>query len=182
MFKLTMNLIKILNENFSFQFSGRVNILQKVSKQYLGAIIQSDGKIVNATYLNLHGKKALASILLELNSSKNFSFVSEPEIINSSDFLFEMNENNFLKFKNDYFEQYEQLNKLRPNNELTLLVDPNKFHFNFVFSKNEFDVICSIIEHKKVREIYQNCELLDFDITTALISLRKKDILKVLNT
>ena len=76
-----MDLIKLLGENFSFLFSGRVNILSKVSKQYLGAIIQSDGKIVNAKYLNLSGRKALASILMELKTNKDFSFVSEPEVV-----------------------------------------------------------------------------------------------------
>ena len=62
-----MDLIKILNENYSFLFSGRVNILSKVSKQYLGAIVQSEGKIVNAKYLNLSGKKALC---LNINGAK----------------------------------------------------------------------------------------------------------------
>lgn len=175
-----MDLIKILSENYSFLFSGRVNILSKVSKQYLGAIIQSEGKIVNAKYLNLTGKKALASILMELKSHKVFSFVSEPEVVLSNDHVFEMSEGQFLKFKNDYFEQYDELNKLRPNNNLRLKVDSSNFNFNMGLNKGEFDVLCSIIEYSVVGEIYQNSDLLDFDITTALISLRKKGILKVL--
>jgi len=175
-----MDLIKILGENYSFLFSGRVNILSKVSKQYLGAIIQSEGRIVNAKYLSLSGKKALASILMELKGSKVFSFVSEPEVVLSSDHVFEMSEGQFLKFKNDYFEQYEELNKLRSSNDLKLIVDPNNFNFNLGLSKGEFDVLCSIIEHSIVGDIYRRSDLLDFDITTALISLRKKGILKVL--
>jgi hypothetical protein len=175
-----MNLIKILSENFSFSFSGRVNILSKVNKQYLGAIIQSEGKIVNAKYLNLSGKKALASVLMELKSSKVFSFVSEPEVVSPGDHVFDMSEGQFLKFKNDYFEQYDELNKLRPDNSLRLAVDGIKFNFNTGLSKVEFDVLCGIIDYSTVKEIYQFSDLLDFDITTALISLRKKGILRVL--
>ena len=175
-----MNLIKILSENFSFSFSGRVNILSKVNKQYLGSIIQSDGKIINAKYLNLSGKKALASVLMELKSSKVFSFVSEPEVVSPSDHVFDMSESQFLKFKNDYFEQYDELNKLRPDNSLRLAVDGIKFNFNTGLSKGEFDVLCGIIDYSTVKDIYQFSDLLDFDITTALISLRKKGILRVL--
>ena len=53
-----MELLNLLSENFSFSFSGRINILSKVTKQYLGAIIQSNGMIVNARYLKLTGKKS----------------------------------------------------------------------------------------------------------------------------
>lgn len=176
-----MDLIKLLSENFSFLFSGRVNILSKVSKQYLGAIIQSDGKIVNAKYLNLSGRKALASILMELKTSKDFSFVSEPEVVTPCDHIFEMTENQFLKFKNDYFEQFEELNKLRPRNDLRIDINPQNFNFLIGINKSEFDVLCDIIDHGVVEKIYYNSDLLDFDITTALISLRKKGLLRVLS-
>lgn len=175
-----MDLIKILSENFSFLFSGRVNILSKVNKQYLGAIIQSDGKIVNAKYLNLAGRKALASILMELKTSKAFSFVSEPEVVNSTDHVFEMTEGQFLRFKNDYFEQFDELNKLRPRNNLKLDINSEKFNFSMSITKSEFDVLCGIIDYNIVQEIYKHSDLLDFDITTALISLRKKGLLRVL--
>ena len=175
-----MDLLKILSENYSFMFSGRVNILSKVSKQYLGAIIQSNGKIVNTKYLNLSGKKALASILMELKSNKALSFVSEPEVVLSGDHVFEMTEGQFLKFKNDYFEQYDELNKLRPSNNLKIAIDSAGFNFNISLSKIEFDVLCSIIDNSVVKDIYHNSDLLDFDITTALISLRKKGVLRVL--
>ena len=174
-----MDLLKIISENYCFMFSGRINILSKVTKQYLGAIIQVEGKIVNAKYMNLVGKKALASILLELKGNKAFNFVSEPEVISSSDIQFEINENQFLKFKNDYFEQYEELNKLRPKEDLKLSIDSSKFNFSLGLSKIEFDTICCILDYSLVKDIYMHCDLLDFEITTALISLRKKGMLKV---
>lgn len=175
-----MDLIKILSENYSFHFSGRVNVLAKVSKQYLGAIVQYEGRIVNARYLNLSGKKALASIIMEVKGNKVFSFVSEPEVIQPTDHVFDMSEGQFLKFKNDYFEQYDELNKLRPSNNLRLSINNDNFNFMASLSKSEFDVLCGIIDYSVVKEVYQRSELLDFDITTALISLRKKGILRVL--
>lgn len=175
-----MELLNLLSENFSFSFSGRINILSKVTKQYLGAVIQSNGMIVNARYLKLTGKKALASILMELRGNKAFNFVSEPEVISPSEIIFQMTENQFLRFKNDYFEQFDELNKLKPKENLKLALEPKNFDFNLTLSKNEFDTVCSVIDHSLVKDIYENSDLLDFDITTALISLRKKGILKVL--
>ena len=174
-----MDLLKLISENYSFSFSGRINILSKVSKQYLGAVIQSEGAIVNAKYLNLTGKKALASVLMELRSNKLFNFVSEPEVVSPSDIVFQMSESQFLKFKNDYFEQFDELNKLKPKGNIKLALDPLNFDFQMKFSKTEFDTLCSVLEFSLVEDIYHNSELLDFDITTALISLRKKGILKV---
>ena len=117
---------------------------------------------------------------MELKSRKVFSFVSEPDLVLSSDHVFEMSESQFLKFKNDYFEQFDELSKLRPNDNLKLVVDNHNFSFSSTLNKSEFDVLCSIVEYSVVKDIYENCDLLDFDITTALISLRKKGVLKVL--
>ena len=85
-----------------------------------------------------------------------------------------MNENQFLKFKNDYFEQFEELNKLRPRNDLRIDINPENFNFSIGINKSEFDVLCDIIDYSVVEKIYYNSDLLDFDITTALISYGKK--------
>ena len=91
-----------------------------------------------------------------------------------------MGESQFLKFKNDYFEQYDQLNKLRPKETINLCIDPNKFNFHMALTKTEFDTVCEIVNSPLVKDIYKNSHMLDFDITTALISLRKKGVIKVL--
>jgi hypothetical protein len=39
--------------------------------------------------------------------------------------------------------------------------------------------MCTISDYSDVSEIYKNSKLLDFEITNALVNLRKKDALKV---
>ena len=66
-------------------------------------------------------KKALAAILIESKTNKNIVVVSEPELIETKEIQFEMNEYEFFKFKNDYYEKFESLNKLKPAQHLIYL-------------------------------------------------------------
>lgn len=172
-----MDLIKIIVENFAISFCGRINLLQRENNQFLGVILQLDGMIVGAEYAELKGKKALATILMEMRSGKNFTCVSEPEIVSSIDF--KMNEQQFFKFKNEYFDQFDQLQKLRPANDLKFLLDVKKMGIYTYLSKNEFEVMLCVIDSPVVKNLYKDCDLLDFDITNALISLRKKGVILV---
>ena len=172
-----MDLIKAITENFSFAFCGRINLLQRDNNQFLGVILQADGMIVGAEYAGMKGKKALATILMEMRSGKNFTCVSEPEIIASSDF--KLSEKQFFRFKNEYFDQFDLLNKLRPADELKFLLDLTKMGIYTPLSKEEFEVMLCVIDNPIVKNLYNDCDLLDFDITNALISLRKKGVILV---
>ena len=83
------------------------------------------------------------------------------------------------KFKNEYFDQFDQLQKLRPPGDLKFRLDVSKIDIYTQLTKNEFDVMKCIVDYPVVKNVYDQCELLDFDITNALISLRKKGAILV---
>ena len=174
-----MKIIETLSENLSMSFSGRLNILSKDTKQFFASVLQREGVIVNAFYGKLSGKKALAAILIESKTNKNIVVVSEPELIETKEIQFEMNEYEFFKFKNDYYEKFESLNKLKPSPELNLSLNGLNLDVYTPLSTDEFSVMKAICDNSKVSEIYKNCSMLDFDVTKSLISLRKKGIILV---
>jgi len=174
-----MDLLAIITENFSFSFCGRINVLNRKNKQFLGVIFQAEDMIVNAEYGELKGKKALATILMEMRSGKQFLCISEPEVISSEEISFRLNERQFEEFNNNYFNQFDRLQKLRPKDELKFILNANKVGITNKISKDEFDVMRCIVEYPFVKDIYKYCNLLDLDITNILISLRKKGMILV---
>ena len=60
-----MKLVDTVLENMMISFSGRVNILDSETKQFVGSLTQSEGVIINASLGKVTGKKALASLLMQ---------------------------------------------------------------------------------------------------------------------
>ena len=174
-----MKLVETILENMTISFSGRINVLSEQTKQFIGSIVLSDGVLVDASFGQVDGKKALANLLMESRSNFGMSIVSEPELISESDFSFNMAEQDFFKFKNDYFEQYELLRKLRPSNGLVLSLNSKKLDIYTPLSFAEFDAMKLILSNGSVGEVYNNSKMLEFDVTKSLISLRKKGIILV---
>lgn len=174
-----MKLIDLITENYSFAFSGRIQILDKSTRQYLGSIYQNEGVIINAGFGKLEGKKALASILMKIRAGDDFHFVPEPEIISNIHVAFELSEGQFFEFKRDYFEEYDKLSRLKPSEKLQFRLNTKALTVFSGLNHQEFTVVKSIIRDKTVSKIYENTPLLDFDVTKSLVSLRKKGIILV---
>ncbi len=170
-----MDLIKIIEEQTIFAFTGKINVLQKSSNQYLGAIWQKDGVIVNAHYADLKGKKALLRIVFEdLENPDLMNFVVEPEVVSSEMVLFELQYESFYRELQRIYNDYQQSKKLRPPDHLKLAVSGDFIVEGAGLSPEEFDLLCLISEHNQVSELYAQSQLYDFEITNLLVSLRKK--------
>ena len=100
-------------------FSGRLNAAVQRYKAVLASVLQREGVIVNAFYGKL-AEKSISRDLVESKINKNIIVISEPELIEAKEIHFEMNEHEFFKFKNDYYEKFESLNKLKPDPALNL--------------------------------------------------------------
>ena len=174
-----MKLIDTVLENMMISFSGRVNILDSESKQFIGSLTQIEGNIINATLGKSSGKKALASLLMQDHCDEDFLVVTEPELVSASERSFNMDEKAFFKFKNDYLEQYELLNRLKPADNLHFGINSEKIDIYTPLSHEEFNVIKLVLESQLSKDIYNSSNLLEFDVTKALISLRKKGIILV---
>ena len=175
-----MAILDILSEQAAFGFTGKINILVRSNGQYLGAIFQSEGNIVDATIEHLKGKKALFRIIfLDVETNNYLTFVVEPEIIKEENFNVKINFDDLKKEAQASFQNYLNAKKLKPPLGLKLLIDPEIIVNNDQISANEFDVLSLLTDWSKVEDIYKYSKLLEFEVTHALVSLRKKKAIKV---
>jgi hypothetical protein len=174
------NLIEVLKEQASFGFTGKINILSKDNGQFLGVIYQQEGLIVGAQIKELKGKKAVLKMIFDdVESNQNFKFIVEPELINSEFMSVKLTFEEIKAEAQTHFQQYISAKKLRPAAHLKLIIDPEIIVSKDDISPQEFDVLTVISEWCKVSDIYKYSKLMDFEITHALVSLRKKRAIKV---
>ena len=76
-------------------------------------------------------------------------------------------------------EDFALVQKLRPDNQVLLLIAAPLFYTQEQITCYEFDILCLISDFKKVTDIYANAKMPDYLITSSLISLRKKGCLRV---
>ncbi len=174
-----MGLIEVIKEQTDFGFTGKINILSKNS-QYLGAIFLKDGIIVNASYESQTGERSLKKAIFEdLESRDQFKFVVEPEIVADEKIIFELSFEKLNEQVAKEYSQYQQVKKLKPPVNLDLIISPEIITNEFEITATEFRVLEVISEFSKVADIYANCNLLENEITLALVELRKKRAIRV---
>lgn len=174
------NLIEILKEQASFGFTGKINLLSKGSGQFLGVIYQDEGFIVGAQIRDLKGKKALLKMIFDdIESNEEFKFIVEPEVVESEVMTIKLSVDELKKEAQAHFQEYLTAKKLRPAAHLKLVVDAQIIMDTTDLTAQEFDVLAVITEWCKVSDIYKYTKLMEFEITHALVSLRKKRAIKV---
>lgn len=177
--------MSILKEQEKFAFTGRVNILHKTSGQFLGVILQENGVIVNARFKEVRGKKALLNLMVESESSErrereNLKYVVEPELLEEGDKSFTLSIDELSEMTQDLIKRVEKSYKLRPSPNLRVVLRGSFISRGDELTDNEFQVMKIVSDHAKIEEIYNKCDLLDYEITDALVSLRRKTALRVL--
>jgi hypothetical protein len=177
-----MGIIEILKEQATISFTGRINILDNESGQFLGVILIRDGAIVNCHYEKSTGRRILYKLVHDdIISNYSFKYLVEPEIISDEQTGFDIQYSEFYKLITSYISNVSESSKLRPPDELKLMVNSSLFEEDKNLDAGEFELICAIIDHSKVKDIYRECYLYEHEITHALVSLRKKGLLKVIS-
>ena len=174
------NLIEVLKEQASFGFTGKVNLLSKDTDQFLGVIYLQEGIMVGAAMNELRGKKALLRMVFDdVDGNQNFKFIVEPEILDESVLTMRLKFEEIRKLAQEHYGQYQESKKLRPAPHLNLVIDPTVVVSKDELSPEEFDVLSTLTEWSKVSDIYKYSKLMDYELTMALVSLRKKKAIKV---
>jgi hypothetical protein len=176
-------LLSLIEEQTTISFTGRINVLTKENNKYLGVIYLKEGNLVNAEYQGMKGKKALFNLIFDdLDSKTDVNYIVEPEIIDSKPTDFDINFENLYDMVKERYEKFVTVKKYRPPNHLHLAVNPTFIseNINLKVNADEFDVMCAIINAGKVSEVYKMCPLFDYEITKALVSLRHKKGISVL--
>lgn len=172
-------LFPILDEQVSVGFTGKVNVLDPSNNRHLGVIELFEGEVFEAKYGGVSGLKAFYNVCVAaFEEGSSFKYVVEPELVQTTNKIHYPY--NVLKRKvAQIVEIYKENKALRPPDELKLLVNPRFVEAGEPVSATEFDLLSSIADYNSVKEIYKNCELLDYQITNALVSLRKKKAITV---
>ncbi|MBT5096076.1 MAG: hypothetical protein HOM21_17615 [Halobacteriovoraceae bacterium] len=90
---------------------------------------------------------------------------------------------NFEKFKSNVktlYGEYREVGRLKPPDSVKLLIQESFIRQGSDITAKEFRILCTLTEFNRVGDVYQNSDLMSFEVTRALVSLRKKAALKVI--
>jgi len=177
-----VRLLKTIEEQAVFGFSGKVNIMDAQSGQYYGAIYLDNGLIVNAIFKGVRGRKGLMNgFIYSLTNEERIKHVVEPELIDEDLKIFEISFDLFVEEFKSIYSEYQEVKKLRPPESLRVVLNGEFVVAGSEVTSSEFDVMKTISIFNKVRDIYDNCPLMEVEITRALVGLRKKKAIKVVS-
>lgn len=176
-----MSLLGTIEEQTTFGFTGRVNILNRISGQYLGIVLLADGTIVDCNYSGLKGEKALFLALFDDMDHTPLKFIVEPEVVPEEHKNFCLSFEDFKNKSQKLYLKHRESKALKPSMDLRLMLNGDFISIGDDVSDIEFKLMNVLTEYSLVSDIYNNCDLYDFEITQALVSLRKKKAIKVVS-
>lgn len=172
-------IIDTIEEQLSVQFTGKVNILSTFNRQYLGHILFKNGEIYQVIFQQHKALKAFYQVIIQEFSLQSFNYVVEPEVVEEKErqihYPYAVMKNKMA----DVIKSYQESLKFRPPENVKILIDAGFIDDTFPVTPQEFEVLEILTEWNSPFDIYQHCQLLDHEITMALVSLRKKSALKI---
>jgi hypothetical protein len=175
-----LKILSIIEEQISVQFTGKVNVLSMYNRQFLGHLIFKDGEILQVSFQGHSGLKAFYQILIQEFSLTPYEYVVEPEVVEDKERQIHYP---YAVLKNklqEVLKLYKESIKLRPPENVKILSEASFLESSDAVSPEEFEVLLTLTEWTNPNDIYRHCQLLDHEITMALVSLRKKGALKII--
>lgn len=174
------NLLDTLKDQAAFGFTGKINVLLASTGQFQGVIYQQEGFIVGAQFAQLKDKKALFKMIFEdVESSTHFKFIVEPEVLKPEVVSFNKSFDEIKLEAETIYQRYLSAKKLKPAPHLKLMIDPEVIVNQTEITPEEYDILSVLAEWCRVSDVYKYSKLMEFDVTNALVSLRRKKAIKV---
>lgn len=177
---MNKSLLKTLDEQVQVGFTGKVNVLDSFTKQLYGSIGIYEGEIVHCVFQGVVGLKAFYNIVIEEYENDKFNYIVEPELIDQTKKNIYYSFGHLKNKVSEVFQNYEKSKALRPPENIKLVINSSFVSAGDEVTAQEYDLLGTISDFSKVEEIYKNSSLLDYEITNALVSLRKKQAIKVI--
>lgn len=174
------HLVCILDEQVSVGFTGKINVQDSKSKQQLGSILFVEGEIIDCRYKSSNGLKAFFNLCVDEFDDIGLSYIVEPELIQISKKTIHYPYSVLKRKIAETVEKYRESRKSKPPRNLKILIEPSFLSSSELVTGNEFDLLGTISDYNKVGDIYDKSNLLEYEITNTLVSLRKKKALKVI--
>ncbi len=172
-------LIDTIEEQIAVQFTGKVNILSTFNRQYLGHLLFKNGEIYQVVYQQHRALKAFYQLIIQEFSLQSFNYVVEPEVVDEKERQIHYPYAVMKNKMGDVIKNYQDSLKFRPPENVKILIDVGFIDDTLPVTPQEFEVLEILTEWNSPFDIYQHCQLLDHEITMALVSLRKKSALKI---
>lgn len=174
------NLMEVLKEQAAFGFTGKVNLLLNSNGQFQGVVYQHEGVIVGANFGQQKGRKALYKMIFDdVETAEHFKFIVEPELVSSDHFSMKMNIEEVRIEAQAIYQKYVLSKKLKPSPGLRLVANPEIIVNHENITPEEFDILSVLAEWCTVADVYKYSKLMEFEVTNALVGLRKKRAIKV---
>lgn len=177
---IELRILDTIEEQMAVGFTGKVNVLSTFNRQYLGHILFKSGDIIQVFFNSQTGLKALYQIIIQEFSLQSFQYVVEPEVVDETERQIHYPFSVIKSKMADVIKQHKDSLKFRPPENVKILISPEFVNRGQDVTLAEFEVLKTVSEWNKAYDIYQHCQLLDFEITWALVNLRKKGALKIL--
>jgi hypothetical protein len=171
----------VIEEQQSVRFTGKVNVLAAFNRQFLGHILFKDGEIIQVTFNGKKGLKAFYNIIIQEYTLQAFDYVVEPELVEEKDRQIHYPFNVIKNKMSEVLKLYRESLKFKPPENVKILIDAEFLEDTLPVTPEEFDVLKCLSDWNTPYDLYQNCDLLDHEITLSLVSLRKKGALKIIS-
>jgi hypothetical protein len=174
------HLIYILDEQVSVGFTGKVNALDSKTSQMLGSIYLKDGNIIDCAYKGSNSVKAFFNLCVDEFDMKNLKYIVEPEVIDQRLETIHYPYSVLKRKIVEVVEKYREAKQHKPPGDLKILIEGNFIADGAKVDATEFSLLKTLSDVNRVDDIYSKSSLIDYEITNALVSLRKKKALRVL--
>ncbi|MBY0516114.1 MAG: hypothetical protein K2P81_04355 [Bacteriovoracaceae bacterium] len=171
-----------LDEQVLVNFTGRVNVLDRLTHQMLGVVVLKEGQVYRCQYKGVMGLKAFYNIVVEGAQLQPQEFIVEPEIIEEKDRQIHFPYSVLKNKTAEVLSRYQAVSRMRPPDNVKLMAKAEFLTSRDDVDEAEFQVICALSEWNSVKDLYIHCPLLDYEITESLVSLRKKNALQVIGS
>jgi hypothetical protein len=173
-------LIPILDEQTSVGFTGKVNVLEEKTSKLLGSVYIYEGELYDVEYNEVHGLKAFYNLCIdEFDHAQDLKYIVEPELVQREQLIkypFSVLKRKAAEVVTNFKEQRAQ----RPPKNLKLMIEPSFVDTGEEVTEAEYSLMCTLSDFNLVDDLYKHSPLLDYEITMALVSLRKKNALRVI--
>lgn len=176
---MNFKFVPIVEEQVSVSFTGKVNILSPFNHQYLGHFLFKDGELIDLKYANFTGVKAFYQLGIREYCLEKHQYIIEPEIVSAEEKRIHYPFSVLLAKLEKQIRLYEMVQNQRPPENVKIRVDAQALTTQFECTPEEFKVLSILTDTPNVSEIYEQCSLLEHEITSSLVNLRRKGILKI---
>ena len=177
---MELKILSIIEEQISVAFTGKVNVLSVYNRQFLGHLIFKDGEILQVSFQGQKGLKAFYQILIQEFSLTPYEYIVEPEVVDEKERQIHYPYSVLKNKLQEVLKLYKESIKLRPPENVKILSEAKFLNSDQAVTPEEFEVLLTLTEWTNPNDIYSHCQLLDHEITLALVSLRKKGALRIL--